>query len=247
MKRLLELSAATLLATLAACAAVPGSLRTEFLENPIGIDAAPPRFSWVVEDLTPGARQTAFRVQAASSLEKLDAGVADLWDSRKVDSDQSHLVAYGGRSLVSRQTVWWRVKSWDQAGREGGWSQPARFEMGLLSDSDWQAAWIAAPAEVPVESPTSRTWAQYTALAGDSHAAGVDFLLKNFPPVPLFRREFELAGSVKRARLYLGVRGYAVPSINGRRVGDRRLDPAYREYDLNTHSRYLRDSTNRNP
>jgi alpha-L-rhamnosidase len=40
---------------------------------------------------------------------------------------------------------------------------------------------------------------------------------------------------VKRARLYLGVRGYAVPSINGRRVGDRRLDPAYREYDLNTH------------
>jgi alpha-L-rhamnosidase len=226
---------ALLLAPLAAHAIAPTALKTEFLDNPLALDTAKPRFSWVVEDTTPGAKQTAYQVQAASSPEKLAKGEADLWDSGKVASDQSHLVPYAGKALASRQPVWWRVKGWDQNGTETDWSKPARFELGFLDDKEWQAEWITVPGEAPVRSPTTQAWAEFTALAGKEHAQAVNFLLENFPPVPLFRREFEVAGKVQRARLSLGVRGYAVPSLNGRRVSDRRLDPAYREYDVNTH------------
>ncbi len=242
--------ALALIVPLPLMADAPVSLSTEFLSTPLAIDRVHPRFSWRIEDTTPGARQTAYRVQAASSAEQLAEGRGDLWESGKVVSDQSHLVAYSGRTLASRQRVWWRVKTWDKDGREGDWSEPARFEMGLLSAADWQAQWIAVPKEVPVQSPTTRAWAMHTALAGESHGKAVDFLLQNFPPVPLFRRDFEVAGVVKRARLYLGVRGYAVTSLNGQRVGDRRLDPAYREYDFNTHyivldvADYLRSGRN---
>jgi alpha-L-rhamnosidase len=223
------------LAPLAAQALAPTALKTEFLENPLGLNTAKPRFSWIMEDPTPDARQTAYQVQAASSPEKLAMGDADLWDSGKVASDQSHLVKYSGQPLASRQRVFWRVQSWDQANRNGGWSRPAWFETGIFTAAEWQAHWIAVPQETPVESATARAWARHTALAGDGHAKAVEFLLENFPPAPLFRREFEVSGAVRRARLHLGVRGYAVPSLNGRRVGDRRLDPAYREYDFNTH------------
>ncbi len=110
----------------------PVELRTEFLKNPLGLDTAKPRFSWIIGDATPGAKQTAYQVQAASS-EKFDK--ADLWDSGKIVSEQSHLVEYDGKPLVSRQQVWWRVKTWDKDGKEGWWSQAATFAVALLASS----------------------------------------------------------------------------------------------------------------
>ena len=235
MKPTLPVLTALLLVPLAALALEPTSLKTEFLENPLGLDTAKPRFSWIVEDSAEGAKQTGYQVQASSSEQKLAKGEADLWDSGKITSDQSHLVGYAGKPLASRQQAWWRVKSWDQDGKETGWSKPATFEIGLLERRDWAAQWIAAPEEIPDRSETAKIWARHTAQPGPDHTRNVEFLLSHFPPVPLFRKEFKVDGEVRRARLYLAVRGYAVPSLNGRRVSDRRLDPAYREYDLNTH------------
>ena len=54
MKQTLSLLAALLFATLAVHAAAPTTLKTEFLDNPLGIDTAKPRFSWIVEDTTHG-------------------------------------------------------------------------------------------------------------------------------------------------------------------------------------------------
>ena len=65
----LLLLTAFLLAPAAVRAIAPTSLKTEFLDNPLGIDTAKPRFSWIVEDSTPGAKQTAYQVRAASSAE----------------------------------------------------------------------------------------------------------------------------------------------------------------------------------
>ncbi len=36
---------------------------------------------------------------------------------------------------------------WDQNDRASAWSDPARWSVGLLAPSDWQASWIGAPAE----------------------------------------------------------------------------------------------------
>lgn len=126
---------------------MPADLRCEYLIDPMGIDVAVPRFSWkqVAADGVRGQKQTAYQVRAASRLDLLASGQADLWDSGVVSSSQSVLVAYGGRPLASSQFVFWQVRIHDKDGAESAWSKPARFSMGLLSAEDWQGPWIGHP------------------------------------------------------------------------------------------------------
>ena len=117
------------------------------MENPFTVDEAAPRLSWVneVTDQTlTGQKQTAYKICVASSKEKLQGGEADVWDSGKVQSDQSCLISYQGKELVSGGTYWWRVKVWDQDDKASNWSAPGMWGMGLLHPSDWQAKWIGA-------------------------------------------------------------------------------------------------------
>ena len=48
---------------------------------------------------------------------------------------------------------------------------------------------------------------------------------------PLLRREFTLHGAVASARVHLAAAGYGELYCNGERVGDRRLDPAWTDYE----------------
>lgn len=57
MKLFFTILSALLFAPLAAHAVAPTSLKTEFLENPLGLDTAKPRFSWLVEDSTKNAKE----------------------------------------------------------------------------------------------------------------------------------------------------------------------------------------------
>jgi alpha-L-rhamnosidase len=50
-------------------------------------------------------------------------------------------------------------------------------------------------------------------------------------PAPLLRKEFTLTKPVSRARLYVSGLAYHETEINGRRVGDRVLDPGFTDYD----------------
>ena len=76
------------------------ALLCEYRTNPLGIDVAAPRLSWQMETGRPGARQTAYRILAASDPERLQAGDADLWDSGRVESDQSVHVPYAGKKTA---------------------------------------------------------------------------------------------------------------------------------------------------
>lgn len=126
---------------------IPIDLRCEYAENPLAVDVAAPRLSWRLEARGRARRQSAWQIQAASSLEGLRAGEADLWDTGKVLSG-AQLVDYAGRELSAGECCWWRVRVWDESGREGAFSLPARFEMGL-SPSDWGATWIGYPGHWP--------------------------------------------------------------------------------------------------
>lgn len=179
----------------------PERLRCEWLENPIGIDAAQPRLSWVLAGDGLGARQTAYEILVAGAAENLSPGHADLWDSGKVASDQSASVLYAGKALAPGERCFWQVRTWDKDGKTSEYSSTASFEMGLLNPSDWQAQWIGRTTEVD---------------------AG---------PAPMLRRNFLLDGKVKRARVYVCGLGYCDLRINGKRVGDDFLDPAYTRYD----------------
>ena len=119
-----------------------GGLRCEYATNPLGVEVAHPRLSWVLTSPQRGEMQTAYQVLVASSEEKLKAGEGDLWDSGKVTSDQSTQIPYQGKTLSSRQHCYWKVRVWDKNGEASGYSDPATWEMGLLSPSDWKANWI---------------------------------------------------------------------------------------------------------
>lgn len=98
------------------------NLKTEFLNDPLGIDIQNPRLMWTCED---GVKQTAYRV------------VTDSWDSGKVETS-SMRVSYP-LPLGDRERVVWKVCLWDENGQPGEFSE-AWFETGI---SEWDAKWIS--------------------------------------------------------------------------------------------------------
>lgn len=178
------------------------NLKCEYIINPLGLDVRRPRLSWQLVTDRYGARQTAYRVLAASTQEQLHENKGDCWDSEKIESDQSVHVVYSGRSLVSRQRVFWKVQVWDETGAFNE-SEVAWFEMGLLEPSDWRAQWIGA-----------------------SLCGGV----RSTIPVPYLRRDFAISQEIISARLYVTALGVFECSINGERVGEDLFAPGWTDY-----------------
>jgi len=138
---LVALVAVTLLAP-HALATVAIDLRCENTVDPLGVDVPAPRLSWRLQ----GGAQSAYRITVASSREHLDAGHPDLWDSGRVESDDTTLIPYAGAPLASSQRVFWRVATWDRDGRAADAGATGTWTMGLLAPGDWRASWIEAPA-----------------------------------------------------------------------------------------------------
>jgi len=120
----------------------PENLRCEYLIDPSGIDITNPRLSWYSVSEERNQKQTAYRILVSSSLEKLNSDKGDLWDSKKVDSDESIHIIYNGKELHSEDECFWKVKVWDGEGKESAWSEPAKWSMGLLNKTDWEGYWI---------------------------------------------------------------------------------------------------------
>ncbi|MEV4230532.1 family 78 glycoside hydrolase catalytic domain [Streptomyces bobili] len=112
----------------------PAHLQVNSRDEPLGTETAP-AFSWV----PPVARQTAYEIQVGTG-----PGKADVWRSGKVAGSNSTEVAYGGGVLRSEQAYFWRVRTWDEKGAAGRWSEPAVWETGLLEgEKNWSGArWI---------------------------------------------------------------------------------------------------------
>lgn len=150
---------------------IPVNLRCEYLANPQGLDVKIPRLSWKLKATDPnqrGQKQTAWQVLVASSETNLKANKGDLWDSSKVESDQTIHVEYAGKPLRSRMRCYWKVRVWDKDGTPSAWSQSAIWSMGLLEEADWQAQWIAADTYVPPQPPTAASITGYHSAVSKS-------------------------------------------------------------------------------
>ena len=204
---------------------LPVGLVAEFLENPICLENRTPRLSWRLDDSRTGARQTAYRIVAASSAAKLEAGAHDLWDTGKVASENSLDIVWGaiqgggglssavGRReggletasplpLRSRSSVFWRVMVWDKDGNPSPWSAAAHFEIGPFAPGDIAASWIGS--------------------ARPRDKAGL--------PVPMFRKAFTLAAAPVKARLYATAFGDLAMSVNGRPASADLFVPGWTDY-----------------
>ncbi len=186
------------------------NLQTEMLVNPEGIDAKKPRLSWEIYSSQRSVEQTAYQVLVASTPEKLAADEGDLWNSGKVASGESVLVAYNGERLESRDDCYWKVKVWTNKG-ESSWSEGAYWSMGQLNYSDWWGRWIGMDRSFPWdrEDKFARLSARY------------------------FRKEFETPKEIKQAKVYIMGLGLYELYINGQRIGDQVLAPSPTDYSEN--------------
>jgi alpha-L-rhamnosidase len=177
-------------------------LTCEHKVNPMGVDARQPRLSWQLSTTERNARQTAYQIRVAltSVFGKKDL----VWDSGKINSDASVLIAYAGPALQSGKRYHWQVKVWNTQGQEGEWSAPAFWEMGLLSPNDWKATWIE-----PLTQPLPQS--------GKS-------------PAYTLRKDFTLKGKVAWARAYITSHGYYELHLNGQKVGNEVLTPGWTVY-----------------
>ncbi len=75
------------------------------------------------------------------------------------------------------------------------------FETGMMDASNWKGSWISDDKD------------------------------KGFQPAPRFRKEFSVTKTPVQARAYVAVSGLYTLLLNGAKVGDRVLDPAFTRYD----------------
>ena len=88
---------------------------------------AHPFLGWVVNSETPNTLQMAYRIEMASSKQKLENNEADIWNSSRVESCNSVSVRYGGEALQPSKTYYWRVKVWDNHRNESPFSTIRAF------------------------------------------------------------------------------------------------------------------------
>lgn len=184
------------------------NLRCEMLVNPEGIDVIHPRLSWEIVSKERNIIQEAYQVLVASSEEKLNKNIGDIWNSGKINSAHSVNVIYSGRKLKSTMDCFWKVKIWTNKG-ESIWSETAHWSMGLLQQNSWKAKWIGLDRSFPwdsAHSKFSRLSARY------------------------FRKEFNVRKNIRRAMVYVTGLGYYQIYINGHRIGNQVLTPAPTDY-----------------
>ncbi|MBR5095444.1 MAG: family 78 glycoside hydrolase catalytic domain [Oscillospiraceae bacterium] len=167
-------------------------LTIEYKTDPIGLDEVQPRFSWKLESDRNGTRQTAYQIRVSNS--------ELLWDSGRVESEQSILIEYLGELFAPRTAYTWTVRAWDDHGQSA--AATASFETGLLTGAAFEgkARWISHG--IPKEDPAS----------------------------PIFTKTFTVARPVARARLYATALGLYEAEVNGQKVDDTYFAPGWTSY-----------------
>jgi alpha-L-rhamnosidase len=180
------------------------SLTSDYKTNPIGIDNLTPKLGWIIQTDQGNTLQESYEIRAALSPENLKKGKKLIWETGRVNSSQSVHVKYAGEPLKSYNRVYWQVRITDNHGKKSKWSEVALWEMGKLSEADWEADWITPAWEEDV---------------------------KKSNPSPYLRTEFSLDKTIRKARLYISCQGLYQVEINGKRVGDQEFTPGWTSYD----------------
>ena len=198
-------------------------LKCENFVNPIGIDITHPRLSWQITSERRNVLQSAYRILVSEDPDKLASGVGEIWDSKKVKSDQSILIRYDGNILKSSTIYYWKVMVWDNSENASEWSETAAWQTGLLSHTDWKGAeWICFE-----DMPASMR------IVPGIHGNGNDLGNKGLqrPVIPYFRKAFSVSKKIKSATLYISGLGQYDAWINGNKAGKAFLAPGWTDYD----------------
>ncbi len=114
------------------------------------------------------------------------------------------LVTYTGKTLKPFTKYYWCVAIAGQQQQKSAFSTIASFETGMMKMSNWKGSWISDHADI------------------------------NLKPAPYFRKAFERHKKIKSARAYIAAAGLYELYINGKKIGNHRLDPMYTRFDRRT-------------
>lgn len=196
-------------------------LTCENRQAPMGIETQTPSLSWQLLSNKRNVLQTAYRILVADDSSLLKSNKGNIWDSKKVVSDQSIQVKYNGKGLLPAKTYYWKVMVWDNHKQSSAWSRISSWQMGLLSEQDWNGAkWIGYE-----EIPDSLIVVPAEHQKGPKKWAGVNDVL------PLLRTTVEISKPVKKATAFVSGLGHFELSANGEKIGDHFLDPGWTKYD----------------
>lgn len=119
-------------------------------------------------------------------------------------SSSQNLIKYQGDSLKPFTKYYWSLMFWDQNHKSSVIAPVASFETGMIDIKNWHGSWISDSRDIDLK------------------------------PAPYFRKTFTISRKVRSARQYIAVAGLYELYINGAKVGNHRLDPAYTRYDRRT-------------
>ncbi len=182
--------------------------RIEYRENPLGIDAARPRFSWKLQSDRQDTVQKSYRIV-------VENGDEITWDSGIVEADTSICVRYpkmevgdgeensilpeGEKRALRPQTQYEvTIQVTDNHGESAaaqGW-----FETGLMTPLRWTADWITHGFEDGLE------------------------------PCAVFVKKFHTGKKIAKARLYASALGIYEFTVNGRTGSDIHFAPGWTSY-----------------
>jgi len=200
----------------------PVKLSCENFNNPLGIDKRQPHFGWQIATDSRSVMQSAYRILVADNLKDLLENYGNVWDSKKIKSDQSIQIKFNGSTLEPSKTYFWKVMVWDKNGNPTPWSEMSSWQMGLLAPQDWKgAAWIGFE-----ELPDSLK----TGMGSDSEEKIGNVAIKR-AVVPLFRKEFELKKDVTKATLFITGLGQYEARMNGKKIGESFLTPGWTNFN----------------
>ncbi|WP_375337596.1 family 78 glycoside hydrolase catalytic domain [Domibacillus sp. PGB-M46] len=176
------------------------TLTCEYRDFLLGTDILCPRFSWKLASDKNHTVQEGYQIQVSLFADDFES---PLWDTGKQKSSESIHLTYDGPSVASKTRYYYRVRVWDNYGRESDWSSVQWWETSLLSSEDWQAKWITP------------------------HP---DFFDRDSKPISLFRKPFSIAKAVKSARIHATAAGIYDLYLNDQKIGDALFAPGWTSY-----------------
>ena len=193
--------------------------RTEYMENPIGIDTESQMLQWQCENCQ---YQSAYQIEIYRNGELFS-------DTGKVESNGMHYLMK--EKLSSRDRMKWRIKLWNEKGEAGEWSIFSRYEIGLLDAADWKAEWIDPEQEGFGEKDThcQDEMNRLAHEAWNNRKHKKKEIFRPHQPASYLKKEFS-AASGDSARLYVSAHGLYEVFLNGKRVGNTVLMPGSSNY-----------------
>ena len=198
------------------------NLQCEYHSNPLGIENPRPQLSWQLNTSQRNVIQTGYWILVSDNPALLKRNEGNSWDSKKVTSDQSLQISYKGQKLLPGKDYYWKVMVWDNK-NSSAWSKPAKWQMGLPDEGSWKGAQWIAYAKLP----------DSLRIVPGIHGNGNTKLGPGKDILPLFRKEFLIKKTIRKATAFIAGLGHFDMSLNGKKVGDHFLDAGWTQYDKN--------------